>query len=68
MIGFIIIYLIYGCFTDSCRYIKNLTLLPKVFENIAYAIKSAPEVGYSIECYHYEQRVEHYKDSKGNSR
>ena len=68
MIGFIIIYLIYGCLTDSCRYIKNLTVLPKVFENIAYAIKSAPEVGYSIECYHYEQRVENYKDSKGNSR
>ena len=63
-----IIYLIYSCCTDSCSYLNNLVKLEQVFKNIAAAIKASPDVGYRISCYHYEERVEHYQDSKGNSR
>lgn len=40
----LLIYVIYSSCTDTCKYINNLVELPQVFKNIAFAIKSAPDV------------------------
>ena len=66
LMGSFVIYIIYSCNTDSCKYLDNLVELNHTFKNIAAAIQSAPDCGFHIQCYHYETR--HYKDSKGNSK
>ena len=52
-----LLYIIMSACTDTCKYINNLVELPKVFQNIAKAIRNAPVKSFHISCYHYETRI-----------
>ena len=65
IVGFV--YIVMSACTDTCKYINNLVELPKVFQNIAKAIRNAPVKSFHISCYHWETRTTSSTDSDGNT-
>ena len=62
-----IIYIIVSFFTNASAYLRNMVVLPKVFENIQKAIQSPPEVSFHMRCWHNEERIVESTDSEGNT-
>lgn len=62
-----IIYLISSCLTNASKYLRNMVVLPRVFQNISNAIKSAPTVNFHMHCWHHETEVIVSTDSEGNT-
>ena len=52
------IYWCLACCSDSYRYLCNKQTVPGVVANIERARKALPEIYFTIECYHYETRVD----------
>ena len=63
-----IIYIIASCCAPATWYINNTVNVNQVFKNIENAIAAAPICKLHIQNYHYEDRVEHYKDHEGNAK
>lgn len=54
-----IMYTVYlCCANDTCKYMRNLFPLEKVFQQIGTAIASPPTIRWSLDCYHYETRID----------
>jgi len=56
LMGVYIIYLIWSCCHASTKYISHLVELDQVFANVSAAIKSPPQITFTIQNYHYETR------------